>query len=413
MGRGSHLQHGSNRSTPFQADGSDEPSLADVSAKVLTEQDLPQPNLLVSFLNTILAGVLVFVLSVFLYSTLYYAYMPVEMHNIPIHLQFQPCEETNDRCSFPTAKLILQRNQKLLQGQTYSISLNLEIPDSPINENHGMFMTCLNISSSSGQKIGESCKSSISQYRSPLLRTMETVTYSPTLLTGLSVQKQDIHINYFSNFQTFPLTPAEVIDVEIKSKVLQVTEASLEIHAELKGLRHLMYRHPWISSFLGVSTNILILSTILLMSWSRFLKSGDNQVDNLNEKNEEINDHQDTESVEDSVDEHEISDPVAADLNSASKSTSTPTTTPEAPSFLNRLLWFLLKIFLKFLWQSAKLVFVVIVFVMSYEAMMIGVDTNNPDILFEATKEDVIYLAKFAIQKSSILLEILRQKFLD
>jgi len=413
MGRGGGHQQYVSYPTTLQEEGSDKPSMVDVSAKVLTGQDLPQSNLIVSLLNTILAGVLVLVLSVFLYSTLYYAYMPVEMHHIPIHLQFQPCDETNGRCSFPTAQLFLQRNQKMLQGQTYSISLNLEIPDSPINENHGMFMTCLNISSSSGQKIGESCKSSISQYRSPLLRTMETVTYSPTLLTGLSVQKQDIHINYFSNFQTFPLTPAEVIDVEIKSKVLQVTEASLEIHAELKGLRHLMYRHPWISSFLGVSTNILILSTILLMSWSRFLKSGDNQVDNLNEKNEEINDHQDTESVEDSVDEHEISDPVAADLNSASKSTSTPITTPEAPSFLNRLLWFLLKIFLKFLWQSAKLAFVVIVFVMSYEAMMIGVDTNNPDILFEATKQDVIYLAKFAIQKSSILLEILRQKFLD
>jgi len=384
------------------------------AAKVLTGQDLPQSNMLFSILNTILAGVLVLVLSVFLYSTLYYAYMPVEMHHIPIHLQFQPCDEASARCSFPTAQLILQRSQKLLQGQTYSISLNLEIPDSPINENHGMFMTCLNISSSSGQKIGDSCKSSISQYRSPLLRTMETLTYSPTLLTGWSNQKQNIHINYFSNFQTFPLTPAEVIDVEIKSKALQVSEASLEIHAELKGLRHLMYRHPWISSFLGVATNILILTTILLVSWSRFLQSGGDELDTLNEENEEVIDDQ--ESVEDLADEPEISDPVAANLISASKSDlqqPASTRTAATPSLSNRLLWFLLKVFFKFLWQSAKLAIMVTLCVLCYEAMMIGVDTNNPDILFEATKQDLIHLARYALQKSSILVEMLRQKFLE
>jgi len=408
MGSGSHLQYVCYPTVglPSQVDGGNTPTMVD-AAKVLTGQDLPQSSVLFSILNTLLAGVLVLVLSVFLYSTLYYAYMPVEMHHIPIHLQFQPCEETTARCSFPTAQLILQRSQKLMQGQTYSISLNLEIPDSPINENHGMFMTCLNISSISGQKIGGSCKSSISQYRSPLLRTMETVSYSPALITGWSTQKQNIHINYFSNFQTFPLTPAEVIDVEIKSKALQVVEASLEIHAELKGLRHLMYRHPWISAFLGVTMNILILGTILFVSWSRFLQSGDDDLDTLNEENEEVLDDQNTESVEDLADEPEISDPVAANLNPAA---STPTATP---SLSSRLLWFLLKVFFKFFWQSAKLVIMVTLCVLSYEAMINGVDTNNPDILFKATKQDLIHLARYAIQKSSILLEILRKWFLE
>jgi len=414
MGRGNHLHNASNPTfdLPSQEDGENKPSMVDAT-KVLTGQDLPQSNMLFSILNTILAGVLVLVLSVFLYSTLYYAYMPVEMHHIPIHLQFQPCEESSARCSFPNAQLILQRNQKLMQGQTYSISLNLEIPDSPVNENHGMFMTCLNISSISGQKIGESCKSSISQYRSPLLRIMETVSYSPTLLTGWSTQKQTILINYFSNFQTFPLTPAEVIDVVIKSKALEVTKASLEIHAELKGLRHLMYRHPWISSFLGVSMNILILSTILLVSWSRFLQSRDDELDTLNEENEVIDGQH--ESGEDMIDEPEISDPVATNLNSATESTvqQSLASNTATPSLSNRLLWFLLKVFIKFLWQSAKLAIVVTLVVMSYEAMMIGVDSNNPDILFEATKQDLVHLARYAINKSTILLEILRQKFLE
>ena len=84
-------------------------------------------------------------------------------------------------------------------------------------------------------RIGQSCKASLAEYRSPLLRTMETLTYSPALLTGLSSQKQLLNINFFNNFQTDPHTPAEVITVEVQSKHLQLAQASLEIHAELRG----------------------------------------------------------------------------------------------------------------------------------------------------------------------------------
>merc|ERR1712059_112190 len=31
-----------------------------------------------------------------------------------------------------------------------------------------------------------------------------------------------------------------------------------------------MYRHPWVSSFLGVGTNILVLTTIIAVSWAKF-----------------------------------------------------------------------------------------------------------------------------------------------
>ena len=64
---------------------------------------------------------------------------------------------------------------------------------------------------------------------------METLSLSPALLTGWSEQKQELVINYFSNFQTDPHSPAEIINVEIQSKHLQISEASLEIHAELNG----------------------------------------------------------------------------------------------------------------------------------------------------------------------------------
>merc|ERR1712098_746916 len=70
-------------------------------------------------------------------------------------------------------------------------------------------------------------------------------------------------------------------------KHLEVAEASLEIHAELKGLKYLMYRHPWISSFFGISTFISILTTIILVSWARFLQNEESATVNASETQED------------------------------------------------------------------------------------------------------------------------------
>jgi len=373
-------------------------------------------HVLMSFLSTILTGVLVLALSIFLYATFYYAYMPVEMHHIPIHLQFQPCKDSNARCSFPSANLSLSRNQKLHQGQTYSISLRLEIPDSPVNENHGMFMTCLKISSATGDQIGESCKSSISQYRSPLLRTMETVTYSPTLLTGWSSQKQDLHINYFSNFQTDPRTPAESINVEIQSRHLEVAEASLEIHAELKGLKYLMYRHPWISSIFGVGTFISILATIILVSWARFLQNEEASISRVHD-GEPLNE---TPPPKPTTNSPSVLESSARTTSSGPESEAQPrtksatvksseleVTSKAKSSFANRISWFLAK---HLVWKSTKLFVAVTLCVVMYEVVMQGVDMNNLDLLVEATKQDLVILARFANQKFLVVVELVRQK---
>jgi len=408
MAQNSHAQYFQNASNHS---GKVRSAMTDTMAKSKVFADKTS-HVLMSFLSTILTCVLVLALSVFLYATFYYAYMPMEMHHIPVHLQFQPCKDTNARCSFPSAQLRLSRNQKLHQGQTYSISLKLEIPDSPVNEDHGMFMTCLQITSASGEQIGESCKSSIAQYRSPLLRTMETVTYSPSLLTGWSTQKQEVLINYFSNFQTDPRTPAEVITVEVKSKHLEVAEASLEIHAELKGLKYLMYRHPWISSFFGISTFISILTTIILVSWARFLQNEESTTVNASEPQ----DDQQPNPVTDVPSGTESSaTSVSPDSREESTSAATPLDLGEVaiktkPSLTSRLGWFLFKALLKLLWQSTKVFFVVTLVIISYEAITLGVDTNNLDVLIEATKHDWAFLVSFINQKFSLLVEALRQK---
>eukprot|EP00092_Neocalanus_flemingeri_P082141 GFUD01102773.1.p1 GENE.GFUD01102773.1~~GFUD01102773.1.p1 ORF type:complete len:166 (+),score=42.00 GFUD01102773.1:1-498(+) len=114
-----------------------------------------------------------------------------------------------------------------------------------------------------------SCKSSILEFRSSLLRMMETIVFSPFLLTSTTTQRQWITINYFSDFYDDPTAPASRIVVELQSKFIQVYTTRLQVHAQLSGLRHIMHHHPWISSISGVVANIIILTIIILISWTR------------------------------------------------------------------------------------------------------------------------------------------------
>merc|ERR1712142_742421 len=221
-------------------------------------------------------------------------------------------------------------------------------------------------------------------------------------------------INYFSNFQTDPRTPAEVITIEIKSKHLEVADASLEIHAELKGLKYLMYRHPWISSFFDISTFISILATIILVSWARFLQNEESATVNASESQED--EDQKPNPVTDVPSGSESSTTsVSPDSREESSSVATPLGLGEVPiktkpSLTSRLCWFLIKALLKLLWQSTKVFLLVTLAIVSYEAILLGVDTNNPEVLIEATKHDWVFLVSYMNQKFSLLVEVLRQK---
>jgi len=228
-------------------------------------------NLVFSFLSSFLTIILVLTVSVFLYGTFYYAYVPIDVYKVPLDLQFEPCNETRLRCSYPRGELSLGRAIKLNPGQSYTLSSRLALPDNEVNEEHGMFMTCLTISSGKGSQLDQSCKASILQYRSSLLKMIETLAFLPSLLVGLTAQKQEILIDFFDKFELDAHNPGEILTLEILSKNLEVSDVTLDIHADLKGLKLLMYQHPWISMVIGISVNMLLLSSIILMSWTSFL----------------------------------------------------------------------------------------------------------------------------------------------
>merc|ERR1719402_276746 len=156
-----------------------------------------------------------------------------------------------------------------------------------------MFMACMNVTGQDGDFITRSCKSSISQYRSPMLRSIETMALAPGLMVGWTEQKQTIPVTFFATFHPDPHAEVRAFHIEVKSKLVQVAQATLHIEANLTGLRHLMYRHSWFSAVLGVGTVLTVLMTIIGVSWTRFRQGGAGSMESF----EEIEDEAEVEDI--------------------------------------------------------------------------------------------------------------------
>lgn len=355
--------------------------------------------LLLSLLSTILTGVLVFAVSVFMYATFYYSYIPLEVRNLPVNLQFQPCPgHTVDRCSYPRATVILSRKHQLLQSQLYSIRLTMALPDSPSTEEVGMFMSCINITSASDELIARSCKSAVSDYRSPLLRTLDTLAYFPALVTGYSSQKQILNIDYFIEYQPDPHTPAHSIQLEVQSNHLQVSSTHLHIEASLTGLRHLMYRHSWISSILGVGTIMLAITTVIAVSWARFNLSNDTEGHEEEESDRKPFTASDNKPFQFGPRVISTSAPSFALNVISAYDFSDFDWKKEIPLLIVRVLlhWCLLVL---------KVVVVLVLVTVSYEAYRLGMEDKM--LIVEATKEDIYFSVVFIQEKISSLISLI------
>jgi len=384
--------------------GMDFKAKTDMDNKAKTRELLDQSSHMVaSLLSTALTMSLVLAVSVFLYGTFYYAYMPVELVNMPVSLEFEPCEgQTSARCTFPTATVALGGKQQMLQGQVYSIKMVLEVPDSPGNEGLGMFMACMNVTGQDGAAIARSCKSSISQYRSPMLRSIETLAFAPGLMIGWAEQKQSIPVTFFATFHPDPHAVVRAFHIEVKSKLVQVAYATLHIEASLTGLRHLMYRHSWFSAVLGVGTNILILMTIIGVSWTRFRLAGaTSSMESFEEQMEE--------EIESEVED------IVEVVEEEPSSTEAPPQDDELPaavaaqSICNKLKWFVIRKTFKVFFQCVKVLMGISIAVICYEAFMQGSDADLEKVM-AAGKEDFLLLANFAMVKVKQLAVVIMEK---
>ncbi|KAM3968917.1 lipid droplet biogenesis associated protein seipin [Aphomia sociella] len=206
--------------------------------------------------------------SIFMYVVFYYTYMPNVTHARPVHLQFKSCDENMGVCSFPSAHVQLtRRSHMLMSGQPYRIKLILDMPESQVNKDLGMFMVCAQMRAKGGVLVSSSCRSAMLRHRSKLLYVLRTFLLAPIFLSGVDEEKQQLQVELFSDFEDDENVPITDAYVEVQTRFVQVYSCELHVEAHFAGLRYYMFHWPKISALIGISTNLFFVSLIFILSW--------------------------------------------------------------------------------------------------------------------------------------------------
>ncbi|XP_064348316.1 seipin isoform X1 [Camelus dromedarius] len=217
--------------------------------------------------------------SVFLYGSFYYSYMPTVSHLSPVHFYYRTdCDSsTSLLCSFPVANVSLVkggRDRVLMYGQPYRITLELELPESRVNQDLGMFLVTISCYTRGGRIISTSSRSVMLHYRSDLLQMLDTLVFSSLLLFGFAEQKQVLEVELYPEYRENSYVPTTGAIIEIHSRRIQLYGAYLRIHAHFTGLRYLLYNFPVTCAFIGVASNFTFLSVIVLFSYMQWVWGG-------------------------------------------------------------------------------------------------------------------------------------------
>jgi len=265
--------------------GSDSSFVSTMGAVLLWLRDVATVTLLKARRTLFQAAILFLVLllllwvSIFLYGSFYYSYMPSVSFSTPVHFFYtSDCDASESLlCSFPTANISFLKNERdpvMAFGQPYRVSLELEMPESPVNENLGMFMVKMSCYSKGGKIVSSVGRSTMLHYRSGLLQSLSTLMFSPFFLTGMAEQKQLIDVELFSDYKTNAFQPCIGAVIEVLSRRVQIYSSQLRIHAYFTGIRYVLYHFPLTSAVLGVATNFSFLSVIVLFSYLQYIWRG-------------------------------------------------------------------------------------------------------------------------------------------
>uniref|UniRef100_A0A3B3ZMV0 Seipin n=1 Tax=Periophthalmus magnuspinnatus TaxID=409849 RepID=A0A3B3ZMV0_9GOBI len=197
-------------------------------------------------------------IAAFLYGSFYYSYLPKAAYSTPVHYYYRTdCESPDSFIKIDFFVLTF----------SYRMSLQLEMPESPVNQDLGMFMIRATCFSQDGGQVASSARAGMLRYRSELVRTLETLLLLPAFLTATAEQKQVLEVELFSEYTDDPVNTAII---EILSNKVQIYSSRLLIHAHFTGLRYLLFNFPLISAVVGVSSNFIFLSALFVLKMEKY-----------------------------------------------------------------------------------------------------------------------------------------------
>ena len=192
-------------------------------------------------------------IAVAFYAVFRYLYLPTSSHVAQVHLNF------NTSSHEPFADVMLAPNNSWLlrAGQPYDVSVALEVPESEVNKDLGVVMVELRLyTAGSNARRWTSRRHTMVRYKSLLHQVLQTLFWSPLLVTDFRDESQMLYVFMFEDFvdnSAHPVTRATIT----MDKPLQLYSAHLRFDAHFTGLRHYMYWYP-------ISTAAVIICFIFL-----------------------------------------------------------------------------------------------------------------------------------------------------
>ncbi|XP_065093350.1 seipin [Ochlerotatus camptorhynchus] len=226
-------------------------------------------NILLKLIAAVLVGVSIVWASIFMYAYFYYSYMPTVSHVKEVYLNYRDCQPNQKCYEYPSDTVILTNKQQILMvGQAYRVTLYLEMPESTQNDKTGMFTVCATMQDRDASEHSiKSCRLSMLHFKSNLLKMIYTVVMAPFFILGYREEKQMVAIDLFTHFEDSQAHPVTSVDIAVLSKEIQFYSAQLHITANFSGLRYLMFNWPIMSAMIGILTNLFFILMVCVLSW--------------------------------------------------------------------------------------------------------------------------------------------------
>lgn len=228
-------------------------------------------------LKMIVISIIIFLLicgAVLMYALFYLSYMPAVTHIKPVYMQYNKiCDdntcssnEISPYHSFPSSHVQLTRRQQLMINQPYMITVQLDLPETPRNQDLGMFLICMDMKDAQGALKSHACRSTMLRYRSPLLHKVKTLLFMPLYILGIYEQKQLLDVEIYNDFVDTTNSVTDIY-VEIHSKAVEFYSVKLHITAHFTGLRYIMFHFPVSSAMVGIAGNLMLLMFLTILCW--------------------------------------------------------------------------------------------------------------------------------------------------
>lgn len=153
-------------------------------------------------------------------------------------------------------------------GQSYRITLYLDMPDSEINAHSGAFGLRTTIFDSKNRVTTQQHRILQLKYKSRLIRYIESFLYLPFYIIGLAEERHQTAYDLFTRYvEKGRGRESSMLELEIDNPEIQIYDAWVTIQAQFTGLRYFMYYWPIISAIF-ISSIIFTILTVIIAIYS-------------------------------------------------------------------------------------------------------------------------------------------------